>query len=160
MVRRQPPLPPPAARPNRCQALAPQGAKRLTAPPGTPRGPGRARVLQRARRRFPENEVRGLFLPHTPLPKVEGGVRQKKTSDLPGGAAVAAQQRSVLRVLWSFLSLSRVTESLWQIDDSFAVAQHPQQLEVPFHEGPIVADAGLVAVRALDRSLGVLADLA
>lgn len=36
----------------------------------------------------------------------------------------------------------------------------PQQLEVTFNEGPIVADAGLVAVRALDRSLGILADLA
>jgi Transposase DDE domain group 1 len=35
-----------------------------------------------------------------------------------------------------------------------------QQLEVTFNEGPIVADAGLVAVRALDRSLGILADLA
>src|SRR3954452_16305099 len=36
----------------------------------------------------------------------------------------------------------------------------PQQVEVTFNEGPIVADAGLVAVRALDRSLGILADLA
>src|SRR4051812_42106103 len=35
-----------------------------------------------------------------------------------------------------------------------------QQLEVTFNEGPIVADVGLVAVRALDRSLGILADLA
>jgi len=35
-----------------------------------------------------------------------------------------------------------------------------QQLEVTFDQGPIVADAGLVAVRALDRSLGILADLA
>src|SRR5262245_8965738 len=35
-----------------------------------------------------------------------------------------------------------------------------QRLEVTFDQGPVVADAGLVAVRALDRSLGVLAELA
>jgi hypothetical protein len=35
-----------------------------------------------------------------------------------------------------------------------------QRLEVTFDQGPIVSDAGLVAVRALDRSLGILADLA
>lgn len=35
-----------------------------------------------------------------------------------------------------------------------------QRLEVAFDQGPIVADAGLVAVRALDRSLGILAELA
>jgi hypothetical protein len=35
-----------------------------------------------------------------------------------------------------------------------------QQLEVTFDQGPIVADAGLLSVRALDRSLGILADLA
>src|SRR5947208_15354566 len=35
-----------------------------------------------------------------------------------------------------------------------------QRLEVTFDQGPLVADAGLVAVRALDRSLGILAELA
>jgi len=35
-----------------------------------------------------------------------------------------------------------------------------QRLEVAFDQGPVVADAGLVAVRALDRSLGILAELA
>jgi hypothetical protein len=35
-----------------------------------------------------------------------------------------------------------------------------QRLEVAFDQGPLVADAGLVAVRALDRCLGVLAELA
>jgi hypothetical protein len=35
-----------------------------------------------------------------------------------------------------------------------------QRLEVAFDQGPLVADAGLVAVRALDRSLGILAELA
>src|SRR3954447_6576862 len=35
-----------------------------------------------------------------------------------------------------------------------------QPLEITSAQDPIVADAGLVAVRALDRSLGVLADLA
>lgn len=35
-----------------------------------------------------------------------------------------------------------------------------QQLEMTFDQGPLVSDAGLLAVRALDRSLGVLTDLA
>jgi hypothetical protein len=35
-----------------------------------------------------------------------------------------------------------------------------QQLELTFDQGPLVSDAGLLAVRALDRSLGILADLA
>src|SRR3954447_24284904 len=35
-----------------------------------------------------------------------------------------------------------------------------QPLEITSAQDPIVADAGLVAVRALDRSLGILADLA
>src|SRR5215212_10012472 len=36
----------------------------------------------------------------------------------------------------------------------------PQQLRVDFHGGSIVADAGLLAVRALERPLRVIADLA
>jgi hypothetical protein len=36
----------------------------------------------------------------------------------------------------------------------------PQQLLVDFHGGRIVADAGLLAVRALERPLRVIADLA
>jgi len=35
-----------------------------------------------------------------------------------------------------------------------------QRLEVTFAQGALVSDAGLVAVRVLDRSLGILADLA
>ena len=35
-----------------------------------------------------------------------------------------------------------------------------QRLHVVFDQGPLVSDAGLLAVRALDRSLGVLAGLA
>lgn len=35
-----------------------------------------------------------------------------------------------------------------------------QRLEVTFDQGPLVADAGLLAIRALDRSLGILAGLA
>src|SRR2546421_838835 len=35
-----------------------------------------------------------------------------------------------------------------------------QPLEITFAQDPLVSDAGLVAVRALDRSLGILADLA
>jgi hypothetical protein len=42
--------------------------------------------------------------------------------------------------------------TLWQVGR--------QPLEVTFDQGPIVADAGLLAVRALERSLGILADLA
>jgi hypothetical protein len=42
--------------------------------------------------------------------------------------------------------------SLWQVGR--------QRLEVTFDQGPLVADAGLLAVRALDRSLGILAELA
>ena len=36
----------------------------------------------------------------------------------------------------------------------------PQQLLVDFHGGRIVSDAGLLAVRALERPLRVIADLA
>src|SRR5437762_741612 len=36
----------------------------------------------------------------------------------------------------------------------------PQQLRVDFHGGRIVSDAGLLAVRALERPLRVIADLA
>src|SRR5436305_9763879 len=36
----------------------------------------------------------------------------------------------------------------------------PQQLLVDFQGGPIVSDAGLLAVRALERPLRVIADLA
>jgi hypothetical protein len=35
-----------------------------------------------------------------------------------------------------------------------------QPLEVTFDQGPLVADAGLLSIRALDRALGILADLA
>ena len=35
-----------------------------------------------------------------------------------------------------------------------------QRLEITFEPGPIVSDAGLLAVRALERPLGILADLA
>ena len=42
--------------------------------------------------------------------------------------------------------------TLWQLGR--------QRLEVTFDQGPLVSDAGLVAVRALDRSLGILAGLA
>src|SRR3712207_2222590 len=35
-----------------------------------------------------------------------------------------------------------------------------QQVEVTFDQGPIVCDAGLLAVRALDRELGILTGLA
>ena len=35
-----------------------------------------------------------------------------------------------------------------------------QRLELAFDQGPIVSDAGLVAVRVLDRSLGILSGLA
>jgi len=42
--------------------------------------------------------------------------------------------------------------SLWQIGR--------QQLAVTFDQGPLVSDAGLVAVRTLDRSLGILTELA
>ena len=35
-----------------------------------------------------------------------------------------------------------------------------QRLELAFDQGPLVSDAGLLAVRALDRQLGVLAGLA
>src|SRR5579859_2775452 len=36
----------------------------------------------------------------------------------------------------------------------------PQQLHLDFHGGRIVSDAGLLAVRALERPLHVIADLA
>ena len=36
----------------------------------------------------------------------------------------------------------------------------PQQLHVDFSGGRIVSDAGLLAIRALDKPLGILADLA
>jgi DDE family transposase len=42
--------------------------------------------------------------------------------------------------------------TLWQVGR--------QRLEVTFDQGPVVADAGLLAVRALERSLGILAGLA
>jgi hypothetical protein len=35
-----------------------------------------------------------------------------------------------------------------------------QQLELTFDQGPLVSDAGLLTIRALDRSLGILAELA
>ena len=35
-----------------------------------------------------------------------------------------------------------------------------QRLEVTFDQGPVVSDAGLLAVRALERPLGILAELA
>src|SRR5262245_9415444 len=35
-----------------------------------------------------------------------------------------------------------------------------QRLEITFEQGPIVSDAGLLAVRALERPLGILAELA
>ncbi len=42
--------------------------------------------------------------------------------------------------------------SLWDIGR--------QRLEVTFDQGPVVSDAGLLAIRALERPLGILADLA
>ena len=42
--------------------------------------------------------------------------------------------------------------TLWQVGR--------QRLEVTFDQGQVVADAGLLAVRALERSLGILAGLA
>src|SRR5215472_1270657 len=42
--------------------------------------------------------------------------------------------------------------TLWQLGQ--------QRLELTFGQWPVVADAGLLAVRALERPLGILADLA
>jgi hypothetical protein len=42
--------------------------------------------------------------------------------------------------------------TLWQIGQ--------QRLEVTFDQGPLVSDAGLLAIRALERSLGILTELA
>ena len=42
--------------------------------------------------------------------------------------------------------------TLWQLG--------PQQIQVAFDAGPVVCDAGLLLIRSLDRSLGVLDTLA